>query len=172
MAGFTFKLKGFEQLQRRLKELPKELQNKVAGELEDGAKRMVQGAKRDAPGDQGLLRGEITHFAVGPLTFMVVSGADYSGYVEFGTRSRVQIPAGLEEYAAEVKLQKGISSLSAKEAIYGWCKRKGIDPKLWFPIYRSLMTKGMHPHPFFFKQLARVEPEIIKNVQRILDSLD
>lgn len=170
--GITVKVKGLSQLLRDLDKMPKQIQDGVAGELEAGAKAMVLGAKRDAPGDQGILKGEISYYPTGPLTFTVVSNALYSGYVEFGTKTKVQIPPGLEDVAAEVRAQPNASSLSAKEAIFLWCKRKGVEPKAWYPIYITLMVKGMRAHPFFIKQLNAQEDKIIKNVQNVLNDLD
>lgn len=170
--GVTIKVKGLDRLLRDLDKLPKQLEAEVDAELETGARMMAMGGKRDAPGDQGYLNSGITSYKAGRLSYVYASQAIYSGYVEFGTRSNVRIPAGLEQYAAEVKAQKTVSSLGAKEAIFQWCKRKGIEQRLWYPIFITLMTKGMKPHPFFFKQLDVYGPKIVKNVQAVIDDLD
>ncbi len=170
MAGS--KVTGIRELRAKLNNLPVKFKIEIAAEIQNSANEWVGLAKRDAPGDTGFLRGEISSLQVGELTWEVVSGTSYAGFVEFGTRSRVEIPAGLEDVAAEVKAQKGSTSLTAKEAIFAWCKRKGIDEKLWYPIFISLMTKGMHAHPYFFKQRAIIEPEFQARIKQILKSTD
>ncbi len=162
---------GLKELQDKLKRMPAEIREEIGAKIQDAAGKWVKQAKRDAPGDTGFLRTEISAAKVGELSWEVVSGSSYAGYVEFGTRSRVQIPAGLEEVANEVKARSGQTSVGAKEAIYEWCRRKGIEENLWWPIFISLMTKGMKPHPYFFKQRATIEPELIKNVEQILKSI-
>lgn len=165
---------GMREVQARLNNLPAKLKIEIGAELQNSAGEWVGLAKRDAAlnGDTGTLIREISSLQVGELTWEVVSGASYAGYVEFGTRSRVEIPAGLEDVAAEVRAQKNSSSVSAKEAIFAWCKRKGIDENLWFPIFISLMTKGMHAHPYFFKQRAIIEPKLRQRIDQVLKSID
>lgn len=170
--AFKTSLQGLSKFKDKLRKAPKELQEEIGFELLDGVNRMVQGAKKDAPGNHGILRAEISSLKVAALEVDYISGALYSGYVEFGTRSLVSIPAGLEEYAAQVKAQKNASSLKAKEAIFQWCKDKGIAPELWYPIFIKIMTKGIKPHPFFFKQVEKQEPSIKKVITEILKEFD
>ncbi len=162
---------GLKELKDRIKRLPQEIREEIDFAIGDAARQWVQLAKRDAPGNTGFLKGEISFLKVSDLSWEVISGTSYAGYVEFGTKSRVQIPAGLEDVANEVRSRKGQSSVGAREAIYAWCKRKGIAENLWWPIFISLMTKGMKPHPYFFKQRAIIEPELRKNVEQILKSI-
>jgi hypothetical protein len=167
----TVEIQGLERLQKNLNQLPKKLRKEIGAELGFATEQMADYARNDAPADQSFLRQEITVKKIDELDYEYISGADYSPYVEFGTRHKVQIPAGLSEVAAEFKGRKGASSLSVKELIFAWCKRKGIEEKAWYPIYVSLMVNGIAPHPFFFKQVERVRPQLIKNIDNILDSL-
>lgn len=169
MAKFTVKLQGFDEMKRKLKSLPKEITREVDAEIEVGAMEIAALAKRAAPADMGILRGEIVPIKEKELQWSVFSQAEYSAFVEFGTRSKVQIPAGLEDEAARLRRDKTQSSLTAKEAIFAWCKRKGIDEKAWYPIFIKLMTVGMTPHPFFFRQLDVVRPKIIAGIKNVLD---
>lgn len=172
MAGS--KITGLKETQAKFNALPARLKIEIKAEIQNSANEWVGLAKRDAAqnGDTGTLIREISSLQVGELTWEVVSGANYAGYVEFGTRSRVEIPTGLEAVASEVQAQKTSTSVSAKEAIFAWCKRKGIDEKLWYPIFISLMTKGMHAHPYFFKQRAIIEPQLRQRIDQILKSID
>lgn len=170
--GVTINLQGINKVLGDINALPAKLKPEIKGELEEASRRFVAQAKRDAPGDQGLLRGEISYQPTGDLQFEVVSATNYAGFIEFGTRTRVQVPAGLEAVAAELRNGGTASSLTAKQAIYDWCKRKGIAPRLWFPIYRSVMTKGIKAHPYFFKQIEDIQPRLIQNIKRVIESID
>ncbi len=167
---FTLDLVGFDTIQERLAKATDTVLKEVDAEMGASAKVMAQAAIRDAPVDQGILRGEISYFKdeTQPLVWHVVSRADYSGFVEFGTRDKVSIPAGLEAEAEAVKNSSRSSSLSAREAIFGWLRRKGIDPKFWNLIFLRLMTVGMNPHPFFFKQLEAEKANLLNRLQQIL----
>lgn len=165
----TVKAKGLSEMVANIKVLPKKLQKEIEFEIQDSARRMVKNAVKDAPVDQGILRKEIGEFKFKELTWMVVSQAAYSGFIEFGTKTRVRIPPGLEDEAAKIKAQKGIGSLSAKEAIFNWCSRNGIEKSAWYPIYIAIMVRGIHPKPFFFKQIAIEEPVLIKKVQAVIN---
>jgi HK97 gp10 family phage protein len=163
-------LSGFNELRDRLHKAIEKVPREVDGELAVAAERMRAQAIRDAPADQGLIKAEIQKQQQQPLNWGVFSNAIHSGYQEFGTKSKVRVPAGLESIAAEMK-GGSQSSLAAKEAIYAWCRRKGIEERLWWPIFISIMVNGIKPHPFFFKQLEAVKPELLRNVQNILSRI-
>jgi len=167
---------GLTELQRKIYRLQDRLVRDVERELADGAQSIAAEAKQRAPGDQGTLRQQISSRKVDATLYEVTSNAEYSPYVEFGTMEKVQIPPGLEEYAAQFKgnFASGLytegGGLPAKEAIYAWCKRKGIDQELWYPIYVSIMIHGVTPQPFFFPAYERIKPIIINRVQKLLDN--
>lgn len=168
----TPQIQGLTELIARIKAAPQAIANKIAFELQDGAQNIAAEAKQRAPGDQGILRNEIGVAKIDNLTYEVFSGAEYSPFVEFGTLSKVEIPAGLEEYAAQFRGGAGINagSLSFKQAIFNWCERKGIDKSLWYPIFISIATKGVRAQPFFFPAVTRQAPLIIDRVTKALDS--
>lgn len=169
MSTFNINVKGATELYARLGAAAAKLQKVIDQELKDGAEAIAAEAKQRAPGDQGILRNEISASRISALRYSVSSNAIYSAYVEFGTRSLVQVPAGLEEYAAQFK-GGGFSSLSAKEAIFNWCKRKGIPKKAWYAVYLKVMIVGTKPQPFFFPAANRIKPIIIDRVERAIKS--
>lgn len=162
--SFNISVEGLAGLQTSLKNYSRAVQQQVEFEIQESANNIVNRAVADAPVDQGLLKNQITSFQSGALTFDVVSPTDYAPYIEFGTRKRVQVPAELQSVAAQFKGSRS-SAVTARKAIFEWCRRKGIDEKLWFPIYRSIMTNGIRPQPYFFKQLAIERAELIKNIK-------
>lgn len=168
MAGaFSIKIEGLEKLQADLSEKAKSIVKEIDAEIGFACDEAVGFMQTDAPADQGRLRQSISKAKIGELNYEIVAQADYAAYLEFGTRAKVVIPPGLEAVAEQYKGSGGGSILGAKEAIFNWCKRKGIDPKAWYPIYISLMAKGVSPHPFFFNNFERVKEPLLKNIQNI-----
>lgn len=172
------KIQGIEDLITRLRAIPGKVTAAVSTELQFGANAIAVEAKQLAPGDQGILHNLISVAKIDPLTFQVVSAAEYSPYVEFGTLQKVDIPPGLEEYAAQFKgdFASGTYSeggnLTAKEAIFAWCERQGIDKEAWYAIYMSIIRVGIKPQPFFFPAVAHQTPIIIDSVnQAVADAL-
>lgn len=168
MAFVSVKITGLNELKASLKNQSPKLEKSIDQVLGINTREMERNAKRDAPADQGLLRAEITTKRVKSLSWVLTSGANYSGYVEFGTKSKVQIPAGLEDVAAQVRAEKFTGTLEAKEAIFNWCKRNGIEQRLWYPIYLSIMIKGRKAHPFFFKQGDRQAKAIEQDIKQVV----
>lgn len=168
---------GLGELRARLANAQRNITNQISTELKDGANAIAFEAKSRAPGDQGILQQLISVANIDPLNFEVVSGADYSPYVEFGTLTQVSIPPGLEEYAAQFKgdfasgtYSEG-SGLAAWEAISAWCERHGIEKEAWYAIYLTVIKVGVKPHPFFFPAVNHQSPIIIDKVNKALDSV-
>lgn len=70
------------------------------------------------------------------------SDAEHSAFAEFGIRGGYRPKRYFEKYAAKFKgITKNNSGLSAKQNIYRWAAKKGIDKKNWYPIYRKLLGK-------------------------------
>lgn len=167
-------LTGFAEFEAKLQNIPKKLQNELGQVAKFAADTWEQLAKKDAPVDQGRLRNEIKAVKLSNIAAEVVVNSEQAPWIEWGTRSRVRVPAELVAYASQFK-GKG-STLkgkgTAKEMIFAWCKRKGIDKKAWYSIYRSIMINGIRPHPFFFIQRPKVEKQFTQDVRDILTSLD
>lgn len=166
--GFTIKVDGMDRAIKRFNSYPKRLRAEINAEFADSAQEMEQRAKSAAPADQGFLRNSISSFKEREMQYAVVSAADYSPYVEFGTGLKVRVPAGLEGYASQFRGgQKG----NAKQMIFEWCRRHGIDEKAWYAIYISIMANGVSPRPYFFPQVPIVKPKLITNLKRVVAKL-
>lgn len=162
--GFVgIEVKGFDKVLSKHKRIPKELVSVVDAELGAGANDMENRAVADAPRDQGALVNLISSKREKAMHWVVVSAAEWSAFIEFGTRSKVQVPSELQAVASQFR---GVTTgKGAKEMIYAWCKRKGIEEKLWWPIFISIMTKGINPHPFFYKNFYAIQPQVQKNIE-------
>lgn len=64
-------------------------------------------AKGRAPHDLGALRASINADKIDNGHYEVRASVEYAAYVEFGTRSRVDVPPDLTEYALQFKRSDG-----------------------------------------------------------------
>jgi hypothetical protein len=160
---------GFKEYQAKLDRLAKEFPDDLDEVSHNAARTWARNADRDAPRDFGKLAGRIEEAPVSPGIWDVNSPQEYSPYMEWGTKSRVSVPAELQSYAAQFK-RKGPPG--GAQAIYDWARRVGIPQNAWIFVYLSIIRKGVHPHPFFFKQRPIVEKQLITDLQQIIETLD
>lgn len=172
MSDIKITIAGLPELITRVSEMPEHVQNEVEGEIIDSVLRINGMQRRKAPVDQGGLRRGIGFNRVQSeheAFFEIYSNAEQSGYIEFGTRLRVSVPANLAGIAEPMQ-GAGISSrLKAKEAIYAWCKRKGIEKRAWYPIFIAIMRVGIIPNPFFFQPFFDESPKLLKRIEDIVN---
>lgn len=165
MAGFAkieFDTKGFEN---HLKTVYKDKTRKTTATIAVMAQRWEGKVKDSAPADHGRLRQQISSFKISDFAWEVVSAADYSAYMEWGTGIKVSVPAGLQSYASGFRGSKGKGN--PKALIYAWCKRKGIEEGAWYAIYISIMVNGVRPQPFFFIHKVAIEKEFVDQLIKI-----
>lgn len=166
--GMTINMNQVVAIATRLQGISATMEASIDAILANGANAIAAEAKQRAPGDSGFLRNSIVVEKLGSMQYNVAALELYAAYVEFGTRANVSVPPELEAYAMEFIGSPGATALSAKEAIFNWCKRKGIDESAWYAIYITIMTKGGQPHPFFFPAVSRILPIIINQVTKFL----
>lgn len=144
-----------------------ELQRRVDREIEASCLKIVRDMKTRAPVNLGRLRSQITYKKKGPMNYELISPANYSAYLEFGTKTNVRIPPGYQFLAAQYKgVNIDSGGLTMREAIYQWAKQKGIAKKWWWWIYLKIMQQGIKPQPFFIPAL--VEFTLLENRIRIM----
>jgi HK97 gp10 family phage protein len=159
---------GFKEFRNKLHALPGVVTKEVDAVVQIAGSQWEQLAKSGAPVDQGRLRANITNKKTGEMSNEVSSPVEYSPYVEFGTKTRVQVPADLQTYANQFKGGRGGGN--AKEMIYEWMKRVGIPPERQWIVYISIMVKGIRPHPFFFPPAPIVEKQLFSDIKHVLDT--
>ena len=183
---FKVTITGMAGLKAEFASMAKELPDIVSGELETMSQEWVKLAKTDAPADQGALRGSITYYPAGPMKYEIVAQKFYAPFMEFGTKGKYQPIPGTEAIAAEFKGYKGGDFMELLRMIVRWVKRKGItgtysvktrrrtgnkvnqiaeDYSAAWPIAMSILKNGVNPHPFFFKQMHIVWPQMVRNVE-------
>ena len=167
--------------------MAKDLPVIVDSELQTMSQKWVRDAKRDAPADQSALRGAITYYKSGEAAYEIVSQKFYSPFMEFGTKGKYDPIPGTEKIAAQFKGYKGGDFMDLLRAIVRWVRRKNIvgtysvkthrrtkskvtqfaeDYSAAWPIAMSILKNGVTPHPFFFKQMHTLWPEMIRNIER------
>jgi GNAT superfamily N-acetyltransferase len=172
MGDIRINIAGLSEIVSRLERLPIEVQEEVEGEIIDSVMRINGQQRKLAPIDQGGLRRGIGYErkqGQGFSHFELYSNSEQSGYMEFGTRFRVRVPANLVGIAESMRGPGIATRLRAKEAIYAWCKRKGIEKRAWYPIYLAIMTIGVKPKPFFFQPFFDEAPRLLERVERLVN---
>ncbi len=187
---FKVKVTGVTQLQTEFRSITKDLPMIVSQELRSMGADWVVGAVKDAPKDEGRLKGSISYYMVDDYTLEVVAQAFYAPFMEFGTKGRYRPIPGTEAIASQFKGYKGGDFMDLLRNIVRWVKRKGIagrysvktkrrlgsridriaeDYAVAWPIALSILRNGLHPHPFFFKQMDVVWPKFIRQVNKRIE---
>jgi hypothetical protein len=166
MAGFALDISGLKGVEEAIKKIDTKASKGLSDEMSAAALNIEKSAKRMAPGNLGKLRQSINHDTGNSLFKSVFSTVEYAPYVEFGTRGKTRIPAGFEAFAAQYKAS-GKGAKGAWKAIEFWIKRKGIDPKLTFVIFRSIMRNGISPQPFMIPSYEKEKPALLKRLKAL-----
>lgn len=182
-------LSGFKEFRNKLDNLPADLFQEIGGEVKYAAEYWADLAKRDAPKDQGLLAGNIDAGQVSVMRWDTTSHAEYSAYMEWGTKGRAKVPAELQGYASQFRGKGTGDYYDFLKSILEWVERKGIASRFSVKTKKKLkatkadneritaaaeaiafaiMRHGVKPHPYFFIQMPLVEKQLFTNVQNIL----
>jgi HK97 gp10 family phage protein len=105
--GISISVKGISELKKRFKEIPSAVAEEVDLFMGVAAADFEDRAATAAPVDLGRLRGGIKVEKVKEMDWRVTSYVEYSAYVEFGTRSSVNVPPDLKDYALQFKTSDG-----------------------------------------------------------------
>lgn len=100
---FSFKFMGLDKLIKDLETLPNNVIQELDIELAQSAEKVVVDAKSAVPRNTGAGANSISYHREKILDYKVGASAHYMPYVEFGTGTFVNVPAGLEDYAMQFK---------------------------------------------------------------------
>lgn len=172
MAKFKFNVKGMKDLEAKLgKQGQKDVLKEIDEEIMIAANKVRTKAIGRVPVDQGFLRNSID-IEGKDLVWIIYASAEYAGFAEFGTKTKVSIPPEMQEVASQFKNKK-IGTGKFKEAIAAWMKRKGIPEEALYPIMAKLMNVGQEPKPFMYPSFKEGTKDLIKDInktiQRYLD---
>lgn len=186
---FKASLIGLNGMKAEFASAAKDIHEIVSGEIQAAGADFTSGARRDAPMDQGALRGSISYYMDGDLNAVIVAQKFYAPFIEFGTKGKYKAIPGTENIAAAFKGFKGGDFMELLRMIVRWVKRKGIagqysvktkrrvgskinrlaeDYAAAWPIALSILKNGINPHPYFFKQKETVWPAMITRIERKL----
>lgn len=165
--SFTVELKGINETVNRLKKLSKEVATDADKVMGYSARVIERDAKKNVDVDTGDLRASIHHIDKF-LEKEVKTDKTHAPFVEFGTKSKVDIPNGLEQYASQFKSSGG-NFADLLEAIQGWASRKGIDQQFAYPIALKIAQNGVSARPFLFPAYFKELPKLNKKLEGIVD---
>lgn len=172
MAKVNVRIKGLKEVEKLLgKQGQQRLLREISEEMEVKAQEVRTKAVMKAPTDTGLLRAGI-EVEGKDLRWVIYTVAEYAGYVEFGTKSKVRVPPEMKEEADKFRGGTGTYA-EFRKAIADWMRRKGIPEEALFPIMAKIMGQGIEPHPFmwpsFQEGTKNIEKDIDAVIQRYLD---
>lgn len=172
MATLGVKITGLDAILKKFgKEGQKEVLAEISDELQVAAQDGRNRAVKKAPVNSGILRAGI-EVEGKDLSWIWYTVADYAGYQEFGTKTKVNVPPEMASEADKFRNGKG-SYEDFKQAISEWMRSKGIPAEALFPIMAKIMRVGIEPQPFMYPAMQEVEKYLPKNIndviQRYLD---
>lgn len=161
MAGkFEIRVENLNVVLQKIKKAKENIITKIEEEFVKTGINIESEAKNNAPVNFGILRSSIYSRNVKDA-IIVGAKANYAGFVEFGTKSKKKIPAGYEDLAK----QRQNSDKVNFEDIQKWAQRKGISQEYVYPIFLSILEKGIKPQPFLV-------PAIEKHVKILKEKLE
>jgi hypothetical protein len=129
---------GFTEFIDKLNKLPADIQEEADGYVLDAALLWEEKAQLAAPVGQGFLKAGIRGFMTGNLQAEVVSNVLYSAYVEWGTGTRVSVPADLKDYAIQFKGKK--QTIGRYPNPYFFIQRPIVEKQLFEDLTKMLET--------------------------------
>lgn len=173
MAKSNINIKGLKQLIKDLQDSESESFKRISATTEGSARDIEFLAKKYAPVDMGVLRQEIKAYDVDGLHWNITTNylgnAPYSAYVEFGTGTKFKAPQELKEIASKFKGNKRGSFKDGLEAVEEWAKRKGLPKEAAYPIFLSIIKKGVKPQPYLYPAFVKGRKDYIKKLEKDLE---
>ena len=165
-------IKGLASTIAELRAYGKDIDKMIDAETESIAFQIETDAKKLAPKNFGKLAQSISHLEVKPALYKVTVNELYGAYMEFGTGSKVNVPAEFADMAATFKGKKQGTFKQGLEAIKVWCKAKGIPEEAAYPIFAKILGAGVNPRPFLYPAWTKGRKDYQNNLERLLKSLN
>jgi HK97 gp10 family phage protein len=170
----TVKVIGGDKLLKRLESISKDGEDRFQDLVVDTAtfahRQAVNHINQNVGTGTGHLKQSM-YIETGELFAEVGNRADYAGFVEFGTGKMVSVPPEFSEIASKVKSRPTKSFEEGLQAIRDWCKMKGIETRAAYPIFMSILRRGVMPRPFMYpayKMAARyMQKEAAKMIKEL-----
>ena len=163
MSAVKFDIKGLDKLQKKIGQLPKELQEEVVGEVQawgfDVNAEQIGLISQQKIQDLGALQ-QNTKAVPKNDGVELISNVYYAPYIEFGTGAKVKVPAELNNYASQFRGKKRGDFRTFVKALEAWLKRKGGNPKFAFIAALNIIKNGQEARPYFFPPYLRKRKEL------------
>jgi hypothetical protein len=171
MAAVKFDIKGLDKLQKKIGQLPKELQEEVVGEVQawgfDVNAEQIGLISQQKIQDLGALQ-QNTKAVPKPDGVELISNVYYAPYIEFGTGAKVKVPAELNDYASQFRGKKRGDFRTFVKALEAWLKRKGGNPKFAFIAALNIIKNGQEARPYFFPPYLRKRKELLSRINAVI----
>ena len=165
-------IKGLASTIAELRAYGKDIDKMIDAETESIAFQIEADAKKLAPKNFGKLAQSISHAKVKPALYKVTVNELYGVYLEFGTGTKVSVPAEFADMASSFKGKKQGTFKQGLEAIKVWCKAKGIPEEAAYPIFAKILGAGINPQPFLYPAWVKGKKDYQNNLERLLKSLN
>lgn len=194
MAQFTFEIQGLDKLKAKIKALPKDVQEEVVGEIqawgnEVNSEQIGLISQQNIQDLGGLQQN--TKAMPTPDGVELISNVYYAPFIEFGTRTKVNVPAELNSYAMQFKGKKRGDYYDFLSNILDWVKRKGIAARYSVKtrkqtnskadkerliqvaqlIANSILRNGINPRPYFFPPYLRKRKNLLVRIKKVISDL-
>lgn len=165
-------VKGINETIKELRKFGKDAIELIDAETEDAANDIAGNAKKLAPKNFGKLAQSISTKKEKESLYSVRVNEFYGAYMEFGTGTKVQVPAEFANMAKEFKGQKRGSFKDGLEAIKVWCRAKGIPEEAAYPIFAKILGAGIEPKPFLYPAYIQGKKKYLDNLTKLLKSFN
>ena len=165
-------IKGLASTIAELRAYGEKAEKLINAETQAIAIQIEADAKKLAPKNFGKLAQSISHLKVKPALYKVTVNELYGAYMEFGTGSKVNVPAEFADMANTFKGKKQGTFKQGLEAIKVWCKSKGIPEAAAYPIFAKILGAGVNPSPFLYPAWVKGKKDYRNNLERVLKSLN
>ena len=166
------KIVGVSKVMAELRAKKKGIDKQIDDITQANAIEMAGDATRRAPEAFGKLKQSISYSKVSDLKWKANTNKVYAAYMEFGTGTKVQIPAEFSDMAKSFQSGGKGNFKQALENIKLWCKKKGIDEKAAYPILLSILRVGVNPQPFFYPAWVATKKRYVKDLENLLKTLN
>ena len=171
-------IKGLSSTVSELRKFGEKAEKLINAETQSTAFNIEEDAKKRAPKNFGKLAQSIsTSQPISDKNKSIISRVItvnelYGAYMEFGTGSKVNVPAEFADMAATFKGKKQGTFKQGLEAIKVWCKAKGIPEEAAYPIFAKILGAGVNPQPFLYPAYIKGKKDYQNNLERLLKSLN
>lgn len=164
-------VKGLAKVLKKLKDLGEKAEIGIDQSADQAVREIAVDARSRAPKNLGKLQQSIVPLKIGDLRYETRVGELYGVFVEFGTGAKVRVPPELNDLANRARSNPSGSFENGLQSIKDWCKRKGIPETAAYPIFVSILNKGLTPQPFLYPAFVKGRDQYLKNLQNLLKQL-